>query len=310
MKQKVFKPPRNWEQLLSTVTAMRRGLEAPVDTIGCHKLHDSSAPVQDQRFQILVALMLSSQTRDQCTSEAMRNLRRHGLTVNNIIRTPEAKLQQMIHPVCFHNNKARFIKQTAEIISTTHRGKVPESYEALVAMPGLGPKMVHLYLQTALNRVEGIGVDVHVHRIARRFRWVPDDGSVKSPEDTRKALEAWLPREHWKPINELLVGLGQTVCLPRFPKCANCAAQKLCPSAFIESNSSSHEVGSGTSTPATSQQQPQANTTTIRSSTKRRRGDEGDGRQESVGNKLGTAPDMEDLCAALKHTNKGPRLRR
>jgi endonuclease-3 len=274
----VFKPPPNWAELLGVIKEMRRVIKAPVDTIGCHKLHDLSAPIEDQRYQILIALMLSSQTRDQCTAEAMKNLKQHGLTVALIHRTSEAKLRELIHPVCFHNNKASFIKRTTEAIATLHQGVVPESYKELVAMPGLGPKMVHLYLQAALGRVEGIGVDVHVHRIVRRFRWVP--GSVTTPEETRKALEAWLPRQHWGTINELLVGLGQTVCLPRGPKCGSCQAQALCPNAFKESKDK-----------PTTCQGPSA-------SAPRKRSRDEAAEKSSGGDAAVT--DLEDLCASLK----------
>jgi endonuclease III len=81
-------------------------------------------------------------------------------------------------------------------------------------------------------------VDTHVHRISQRFGWVPS--TVKSPEDTRKCLESWLPRKHWGTINHLLVGLGQTVCVPVHPKCAMCELNDICPNAFKET-----KVGSG-----------------------------------------------------------------
>jgi hypothetical protein len=100
-------------------------------------------------------------------------------------------------------------------------------------MPGVGPKMAHLFLQCADDQnTSGIGVDVHVHRIVQRFEWVPK--TVKGPEDTRKVLESWLPQKHWSEINEVLVGFGQTICTPRHPKCELCPANSLCPSAFKE----------------------------------------------------------------------------
>ena len=270
-KMELFKPPNKWKELLACVKEIRASLRAPVDDIGCHRLHDTKAPIEDQRFQILVALMLSAQTRDQCTAEAMGNLKRHGLTVGKISRTTEAKVCELIKPVCFHNNKAKYIKKTTDVIVADHHGKVPEKYDELVAMPGLGPKMVHLYLQAALGRVEGIGVDVHVHRIAQRFKWVPS--TVRGPEDTRIALEGWLPRVHWMEINELLVGLGQTVCLPRFPKCGSCSAQKLCPNAFKEAT---HQDSARTPPSAESS-----------GNTKR-------GRESGP-------KDLEDLCSTLRH---------
>jgi len=82
-----------------------------------------------------------------------------------------------------------------------------------------------LTLQCAWNCTEGIGADVHVHRVCNRIGWV----KTKNPEATRKELEEWLPREHWGTINNLLVGFGQTICLPRSPHCEECKINNLCP---------------------------------------------------------------------------------
>lgn len=74
-------------------------------------------------------------------------------------------------------------------------------------------------MSAAWNNTQGIGVDVHVHRIANMWGWV----NTGTPEGTREALEAWLPRERWREINHLLVGFGQSVCLPRGRKCGGCS---------------------------------------------------------------------------------------
>jgi endonuclease III len=77
------------------------------------------------------------------------------------------------------------------------------------------------------GRTVGVGVDTHVHRIANLLKWV----DAATPEKTRVALEGWLPTEYWGPINPLLVGFGQTICLPRVPKCGECklADEGTCP---------------------------------------------------------------------------------
>jgi endonuclease III len=76
-------------------------------------------------------------------------------------------------------------------------------------------------------RTVGVGVDTHVHRIANLLKWV----DTPTPEKTRVALEGWLPMEYWGPINPLLVGFGQSICLPRVPKCGECklADEGICP---------------------------------------------------------------------------------
>lgn len=225
-------PPAGWKPLYMGIRSIRQQLLAPVDQIGCDKLFDPKAKKAVQHYQILLSLMLSSQTKDAVTAEAMRKLLLHGCTVEKIQKTEETTVAELIYPVSFYRNKARYIKQTTDIIHKDHDCVVPDSYDELIALPGLGPKMIHLFLQSAYGRCEGIGVDVHVHRISQRLGWVPR--TVKGPEDTRKALESWLPREYWSDINGMLVGFGQTVCTPRNPQCGNCDVRNLCPNAFKE----------------------------------------------------------------------------
>ncbi len=92
--------------------------------------------------------------------------------------------------------------------------------------------MAYLCLSAAWGRTEGIGVDVHVHRITNLWGW----HKTKTPEETRASLEAWLPRDRWHEINHLLVGFGQTVCLPVGRKCGECTLSEkaLCPSAVLD----------------------------------------------------------------------------
>ena len=78
--------------------------------------------------------------------------------------------------------------------------------------------MAYLCLSAAWDRTEGIGVDVHVHRITNLWGW----NKTSTPEETRKALQSWLPRDRWREINGLLVGLGQAVCLPQGRRCGDC----------------------------------------------------------------------------------------
>jgi endonuclease-3 len=103
-----------------------------------------------------------------------------------------------------------------------HNSDIPDTIEGLMSLPGVGPKMAHLCMSAdnGWGRVEGIGVDVHVHRITNLWGW--QQPATKTPEDTRLALQSWLPKDRWKEINWLLVGLGQAVCLPIGRKCGDC----------------------------------------------------------------------------------------
>ncbi len=179
--------------------------------------------------------MLSSQTKDTTNALAMKNLQTSlpapGLTLPNILAVEPNTLNNLIYAVGFHNNKTRYIKATALILRDQFNGDIPDTIEGLMSLPGVGPKMAYLCMSAAWGRTEGIGVDVHVHRITNLFGW----HKTKGPEDTRAALEAWLPKEKWHEINHLLVGFGQTICLPVGRRCGECqlSVKGLCPSAVV-----------------------------------------------------------------------------
>ncbi|TGJ80224.1 hypothetical protein E0Z10_g8543 [Xylaria hypoxylon] len=233
--ESTISPPTDWEEMYAVVQSMRKeggaASNAPVDTMGCERLALSTASPRDQRFQTLVALMLSSQTKDTVNAVAMRRLQTElaphapgappGLNLENILAVEPARLNELIYAVGFHNNKTKYLQQAAAICRDAHGGDIPDSIQGLVALPGVGPKMAHLCLSAAWGRTEGIGVDVHVHRITNLWGWHGKGGS-KNPEDTRAKLESWLPRDRWREINTLLVGLGQTVCLPVGRRCGGC----------------------------------------------------------------------------------------
>ena len=122
--------------------------------------------------------------------------------------------------------KVEYLKKTSQILIDEYDGDIPDTVEGLVALPGVGPKMAHLAMNIAWEKPTGIGVDTHVHRISARLGWTE---GAKTPEDTRKSLESWLPEEKWIEINWLLVGFGQQTCLPIKPKCEECLNRRLCP---------------------------------------------------------------------------------
>ncbi|XP_038181929.1 endonuclease III-like protein 1 isoform X2 [Arvicola amphibius] len=221
--------PQNWQQQLANIQIMRSKKDAPVDQLGAEHCYDASAPPKVRRYQVLLSLMLSSQTKDQVTAGAMQRLRARGLTVENILQTDDDMLGRLIYPVGFWRNKVKFIKQTTAILQQRYEGDIPASVAELVALPGVGPKMAHLTMAVAWGTVSGIAVDTHVHRIANRLRWTKK--VTKTPEATRTALEEWLPRGLWSEINGLLVGFGQQICLPVHPQCQACLNRALCPAA-------------------------------------------------------------------------------
>ncbi|XP_017879405.1 endonuclease III-like protein 1 [Ceratina calcarata] len=224
--------PQNWEVMLENIRKMRSNETAPVDSMGCHKCSDPNADPRISRYQSLIALMLSSQTKDQVTHAAMQRLNTYGCTPEIIMNTPDDVLEQLIYPVGFRKKKVQYIKKASKILIEEYKSDIPRTLEDLCKLPGVGPKMGHICMRIAWNEVSGIGVDTHVHRICNRISWVRK--RTKTPEETRMDLEEWLPKHLWCDVNHLLVGFGQEICLPRFPKCESCLNKDICPSSTIK----------------------------------------------------------------------------
>jgi len=231
-------PPARWEETYNLLHKFRTtpdsaAANAAVDTMGCERLAQATSSARDQRFHTLIALMLSSQTKDTTNAAAMHRLHtelpaaptppgsKPGLNLENVLAVDPDRLNELIWAVGFHNNKTKYIKAAALICRDAWGSDIPDTFEGLVSLPGVGPKMAHLTLSAAWGRTEGIGVDVHVHRISNMWGWTGRKGT-KTPEDTRRYLEAWLPRDKWRDINWLMVGLGQTVCGPVSKRCGDC----------------------------------------------------------------------------------------
>ena len=209
-----LEPPEAWRTTYDLITELRADRTAVVDTMGSEAIADGSGSgmsVVDRDYQTLVSLMLSSQTKDTVNAATMVKLRAHGLSVDSILATSDETLDELIHAVGFHNNKVRFIKGASAIIQRDHGGAIPSTMEGLMALPGVGPKMALIVMRVAFGKVEGISVDTHVHRICNQLGWTGGTPSTKTPEKTREAIEAWMPRDIWGDVNLLLVGFGQEI---------------------------------------------------------------------------------------------------
>ncbi|WVW79822.1 hypothetical protein I302_101792 [Kwoniella bestiolae CBS 10118] len=226
-------PPR-WEEQYKLIEEMRKNIVAPVDNMGCER---PRTVVDDDpktlRFHILISLMLSSQTKDPVTSAAVTTLHDTlpgGLTAKSLSEATTEEIQNCINKVGFWRRKADYIKEAAIHLLEKEGGDVPKTLEGLCELRGVGPKMAFLALQCAWDINAGIGVDVHVHRITNRLKW--HKPPTTTPEGTRLNLQSWLPPHLHKPINPMLVGFGQVICLPVGPRCDVCllGQQKICPS--------------------------------------------------------------------------------
>ncbi|KAN0073773.1 DNA glycosylase [Tylopilus felleus] len=226
--------PDRWAEAYAAIKEMRARIEAPVDTMGCQLAQRGESEPKNQRFATLVSLMLSSQTKDEVTDAAIAKLRAAlggAISVQALMEADDALIADCIAKVGFWRKKTQYIKQAARRLYEDFDADVPKTVEELCSLAGVGPKMAFLTLQVAWNLNVGIGVDVHVHRITNRLGWHAPP--TKNPEETRVNLESWLPKVLQGEINHLLVGFGQTICLPVGPKCGECtlSAAGLCPSA-------------------------------------------------------------------------------
>ncbi|KAM9314961.1 endonuclease III-like protein 1 isoform 2-T2 [Pholidichthys leucotaenia] len=156
IKTEHWEPP-DWKNQLGFIREMRSGRDAPVDNMGAEKCYDTEAPAHVKRFQVLVSLMLSSQTKDEVTSAAMQRLRAHGCTVENILTTDDETLGKLIYPVGFWRTKVKYLKLTSAMLQKEFGGDIPNTVEGLVRLPGVGPKMAHLAMDIAWDQVSGIG---------------------------------------------------------------------------------------------------------------------------------------------------------
>ena len=160
--------------------------------------------------------MVSLRTKDDVTTAASNRLFAVAATPEAVARLSEEEIATLIYPAGFYRNKARHIREVA--VRVAELGGVPDSLDALTALPGVGRKTANLVLNLGFG-IPAVCVDTHVHRISNRFGWI----ETRTPDQTEAALMAIIPRRHWIETNELLVAFGQQVCTPTSPHCSRCA---------------------------------------------------------------------------------------
>lgn len=135
-KQVSKSPPKDWLATYTLVEELREDRSAPVDSDGSEALPEKGKGPETYRFQVLVALMLSSQTKDAVVGDTMRKLQKHGLTVENIQKISPEKLNELIRKVGFHNNKTKYLKQSVDILINEYGGDIPPTAQAMMELPG------------------------------------------------------------------------------------------------------------------------------------------------------------------------------
>ncbi len=184
---------------------------------------DAMAQEDETPYKILIATMLSLRTQDTTTGPASQRLFALADTPAAMVTLSAETIEKAIYPVGFYKVKALNVLQVSRILLETTDGRVPDTIEALVKLPGVGRKVANLVLTMGYG-LPGICVDTHVHRITNRWGYV----HTKTPEQTEFALRAKLPPAYWIEINGHLVALGQNLCHPTSPRCSQCPLSGWC----------------------------------------------------------------------------------
>ena len=155
-------------------------------------------------YKTLVSTILSARTNDDTTIKASKRLFKKALSIKALGELQTKTIEKLIYPVGFYKTKAKYIKQTAKIITKKYNGQVPDKRQKLMALPGVGRKTANLVLNRAFGK-PAIAVDTHVHRISNTLGWV----KTKTPEQTEKELNKIIPKKYWSEINRLFVSTGR-----------------------------------------------------------------------------------------------------
>jgi endonuclease III len=197
-------------------------------------------------FELLVATILSAQCTDARVNVVTGELFRKYRGPEDYLAVPQEELEADIHSTGFFRNKAKNIRGACRRILEVYGGRVPDTMEELLTLPGVARKTANVVLGNCFGRAEGIAVDTHVTRLSALLGLTTYTDPVKIERD----LMARFPREHWTMLTHLLIFHGRRVCIARRPNCAGCALSDLCPSAFRapeirETGSSPGSSGSG-----------------------------------------------------------------
>ncbi|KAF0208257.1 MAG: endonuclease III [Actinomycetota bacterium] len=179
-------------------------------------------------FSLLVAVILSAQTTDVGVNKVTPILMERYPTPAALASADVLEVEEIVRPTGFYHNKTKLIMGTARMLVTEFDGRVPDTMEDLMRLPGVARKTANIVIANAYGKVEGIAVDTHVFRLAHRFG-LSDE---KDPDKVERDLTAILPREYWYAVNYRFIDHGRAVCTAKRPSCGACTLSDICPSAF------------------------------------------------------------------------------
>jgi endonuclease-3 len=180
-------------------------------------------------IEILVSTILSAQCTDARVNMVTDSLFKKYKTVKDYANADPKQFEKEVHSTGFYRNKAKNIIAAAKKIISDFSGKVPDSMDELLELPGVARKTANIVLTDGFGKVEGIAVDTHVRRLSQRLGLSKNDDPNKIEQDLMKSFD----KKDWGLINHLLVDHGRAICDARKPKCLECVLGKLCPSKKI-----------------------------------------------------------------------------
>jgi endonuclease-3 len=175
-------------------------------------------------FQVLISTILSAQTTDRTVDAVASTLFSRFPTPDSLAGADIGEIEALIHSTGFFHTKARHIIGTARALARDFGGEVPRTMEELLALPGVGRKTANIVLAHAFHTQEGIAVDTHVKRIARRIGLSDET----DPDRIERDLTALYPRYLWGSINAVFITHGRTLCTARKPRCPECPVRRDC----------------------------------------------------------------------------------
>ncbi len=174
-------------------------------------------------FRVLIGTILSQRTRDEMTEKAVDQLFAKYPDPAALAAADPADVERLIRPVGFYHQKTPQIQRVSRILVETYRGRVPATFEELVALPQVGPKTANCVLVYGYG-IPRIPVDTHVYRVSNRLGLV----RAKTPEQTEAVLMQTVPKRYWLAVNELFIEFGKDICRPIGPRCSECSFRPFC----------------------------------------------------------------------------------
>lgn len=175
-------------------------------------------------FQMVVATILSAQCTDERVNKTTPSIFSKYSTPEDFANLDIKKLEDLIHPCGFYKNKAKNIKACSQKLIDEFNGIVPQTYEELMSLPGVGRKTANVVMLEAFGIAKGIAVDTHAKRISNLIGFSKESDPIKIEQDLLNII----PETYLKDVNHLLVWHGRNICVARNPKCDICPIKKYC----------------------------------------------------------------------------------